>query len=638
MPTCIPYAGGIWHSGGPPNWGLANLTTPPITTIDPSASGPNDAIKDPRWRGSVNKSFGAGIAEDASFRAVWYETAGKRYLYFSWHVKFDSQPNSINDRLFVVIAPSAGGGTRPLVIEIQPFTDTGDHLTATAPDAILAGWRRSSAGSGGEAIGTREDFPDLPNWLTDDTKVWRMGAGTSQGFWAIHMRVPVDPAATDVNGDGGLRLTTSFNMWYELRIEEANRAAGTAVSGGVLRLNVPDGVSLTGGGVVFPHPDTSGQGENYTYGVVANINQISCPAVNGISIQYLDIGTTNSPDSFIHPTNTNTFFAKPRNNNTVDVPTGAINATFRLADWGSSRTDGRWTEIRSGVTNSGIIGQMSQATSANDCRFNQGNMSTTFPRVLVEPHQCMLVELSGAGLSFTTTSVVRNMDFIMNSKVVRPATISVEGLRPISSAPRDVYLAVETINMPARVDRDVGVFGPILRSSDSNDPRDPDPESFNNKMLRARAAIEESYNPAKFEAPAQRLSLILQALRDVGATTDDLDRLFPTYRVHVYYDTGETWTIGGETYPLLGLQPSFGFYAYHEGPLVGFRHTLRGAIRLAENYYLLRVPNNGSAKITTIIHGISPNEVDQVEPEEPIQGWPQKEGCLQRLLKLIGFK
>src|SRR6185369_11515058 len=99
---------------------------------------------------------------------------------------------------------------------------------------------------------------------------------------AIHMRVPVDPAATDVNGNGGLRLTTSFNMWYELRIQEATRAQGATVSGGVLRLNIPNGVSLTGGGTVFPHPDTSGQGENYTYGVVAGIDGISCPAVNGI--------------------------------------------------------------------------------------------------------------------------------------------------------------------------------------------------------------------------------------------------------------------------------------------------------------------------------------------------------------------
>ena len=636
MSTCIPYADGIWNMGGPPNWGLANLTTTPITTIDPVAPLPNDAIKDPRWRGSVNQSFGAGIAEDASFRAVWYETAGTQYLYFSWHVKFDSLPNSINDRLFVVIAPSSGGGTRPIIIEIQPFTDTGDHLTATAPDAILAGWRRSSVGSGGEAIGTREDFASLPNWLSDDTKVWRIGAGTPQGSWAIHMRVPVDPAATDVNGNGGLRLTTSFNMWYELRIQEATRAQGATVSGGVLRLNIPNGVSLTGGGTVFPHPDTSGQGENYTYGVVAGIDGISCPAVNGISIQVLDIGTTNTPDSFIHPTNTNILFAQPRNNTTAAVPTGAINATFRLADWGSTRLDGRWTTIQSGVTNSGIINQMSQATSANDCRFSRGNMSTAFPRVAVEPHQCMLVELSGAGLLFTTSSVVRNMDFILNSKYTRPATINVEGLKPISSAPRDVYLAVETINMPAKMERDLGLFGP-LSAIDLKRSDDSDTQSFQNKVFRARAAVEKNFDQAKHETPAQRLSLMLQALRDVDATTDDLDRLFPTYRVHVYYDTGETWTIGGETYPLLSLQPSFGFYAYHEGPLVGFNHQLRGAIRLAKNYYLLRVPNHGSAKITTIIHGIAPNETDQIEPEEPIQPWPQREGCFRQLLKLIGF-
>lgn len=642
MSTCIPYADGIWHMGGPPNWGLANLVTPVIDTIDATQPAVG-AIKDPRWRGAVNQSFGAGIAEDASFRAVWYETAGKRYLYFSWHVKFDSDPDSTIDRLYVVIAPSASGGTRPLVVDIQPFTDTADHLTAEPPDAIVAGRRRIVAGPNpGEGIGTNEVLGNLPDWL-NETRVWRSGTAAAQGQWAIHMRVPIDPAATDVDGDNGLRLTTSFNMWYEFRIAEAARAdaSGTGITGGVLRLNIPAGVSLTGGGTVFPNPNTAGQGENYTYGVVAGINGISCPAVNGISIQYLDIGTTNVPDSFIHPTNSNTFVARPRNNSGALVAASAINATFRLADWGSSRTDAAWTTIQSGVTNSGSIDSMTQANATNDIRFSRAGMAAAFPNVAAEPHQCMLVELSGAGLLFTTSSVVRNMDFVLNSKDVRPATISVKGLPPISSAPRDVYLAVEKINMPAQTQRDLGQFGPVM-VADVRPSHDDDQESLFNKVQAARTLVKRGFNPDKHAKPAQRLALMLDALREVRATPDDLDQLFPTYRVHVYYDTGETWTVDGATYPLLGLHPSFGFYAYHEGPLLGFNTQLRGAIRLAENFYLLRVPNNGSAKITTILHGISPGEENQMEPEEPIQAWPKPGegniGCLARLLAMVGMK
>jgi hypothetical protein len=297
-------------------------------------------------------------------------------------------------------------------------------------------------------------------------------------------------------------------------------------------------------------------------------------------------------------------------------------------------------------------GPLTQADASNDCRFTQGNMATTFPRVNVEPHQCMLVELSGAGLLFTTSSVVRNMDFVLNSKDVRAATISVEGLKPINSGLRDVYLAVEKVNMPEKTQQDTGFFSPVfgadrginIAAKASHDlgavATNQNPEDFNVKVATARAYIEQRFDSGKLKTPDQRLTLMLEALREAGANSNDLDRLFPTYRVHTYYDSGDTWTVDGKTYALLGLQPSFGFYAYHEGQLLGYNAQLRGAIRLTKNVYLLPVPNNGSAKVTTIIHGISPGEESQVEPEEPIQGWPKtkKPGCLARLLALIGIK
>ena len=65
-------------------------------------------------------------------------------------------------------------------------------------------------------------------------------------------------------------------------------------------------------------------------------------------------------------------------------------------------------------------------------------------------HQCMLVELSSADSSvvLTRSSIYVNMNVTRASVVREPARISIEGLAPTSSPPRDVYLYVQTFNMP----------------------------------------------------------------------------------------------------------------------------------------------------------------------------------------------
>jgi len=58
----------------------------------------------------------------------------------------------------------------------------------------------------------------------------------------------------------------------------------------------------------------------------------------------------------------------------------------------------------------------------------------------------------------------------------------------------------------------------------------------------------------------------------------------------------------------------------HEGDVLGWSHRLRGAIRLADRFYVLPVTNHGVARITTSIQALEPG--DMVEPDEPIQPWP----------------
>jgi hypothetical protein len=522
-------------------------------------------------------------------------------------------------------------------LELTPFNDTADHTAATALHSISAGRRRSIA-SGSDQIGSLEPFSNPPNWL-NETRAWRVGAHSSQGQWAIHMRMPIDPQATDVDGNNGLRLTDLFKMWYLFRIKTTTRAnqSNTDISGGgVLRLSWPKNVYLTGGGVVYPDPSVADNYESCSFG---SQTDPSCPANGGITIGDLDVGTTNSPSSYIDPANPNVFYAQPTNNGSSDVAKYAINATFRLANWGSvAQENAPWTTIQSGVCNSEIIPAGAKADATNDIRFNKDDMASVYPNVTAAPHQCMLVELSGAGLHFNPSSVYRNMDFIVNSKYSRTAEISVAGLKPIDKRPRDVYLAVETLNMPAKTSRDFEHFGHLAKETlnmTGTTSRDlgyfapvMDLKSNDDRLVwivgQAQKLIRERYKPHEHCSPEQRLDLLVAVLRAVGAGGSDLDHLFPTYRVHVYCDSGETWTVGGVTYPLLELQTSFGYHVYHEGKLIGFNHQLRGAIRVAKSFHVLRVPNNRSAKITTIIHGVSPDEREEIEKDEPIRAWPRK--------------
>jgi hypothetical protein len=90
---------------------------------------------------------------------------------------------------------------------------------------------------------------------------------------------------------------------------------------------------------------------------------------------------------------------------------------------------------------------------------------------------------------------------------------------------------------------------------------------------------------------------------------DEIEQFMPTYRVHVYYDTGETVDLDGVTYPVLRSQSSFGYYVEHEGDPFKWLHSLHGAEPISPefpHFYKLAVPDSGVAKVTTRIAALDP--------------------------------
>ena len=99
-------------------------------------------------------------------------------------------------------------------------------------------------------------------------------------------------------------------------------------------------------------------------------------------------------------------------------------------------------------------------------------------------------------------------------------------------------------------------------------------------------------------------------------TIEDLIKFVPTYRVHVYHDTGRRRNVKNGSRRILTPQSSFGYFLDHQGALEGWDARLQGAIRIAETFYLLRVDNNGTKKVNTVVQAREAG--DARLPEDPI--------------------
>ncbi len=594
---CIPRANGVPANPGPPIWWDVNDND----VLDfPSE---DDRLDDPRWRGAVGvdlTGYGTGATEQVVFRAL--HRSGN--LYLSWHVRvvprFDDENldtlyvglsmGELEDELGVIIKVTPHTASSSLPKMAQGFVDV-ETLVSTNNGMTWSSWEETGGGG-----------PATPKWVSDSTKVWFIEKPSSPGNyeWAIQMLVPINPAASSNLDNSGINLPNPFKMWFELRVVTPPEIAGG--DGQVIVYNYPDMVSTTSTPPIYPRPFM-------TWGDFCIEN---CPAASlltcaeGVSITSSQIGTTNPMPHRILLNDPNTFFAAPTNNTGGDIDAGNITARFRLANWGSLPN---WNDIPdpsllwrdipapggSTASNSGDIIDGADADiqlmpwELSVCeRFDY--LPDPYPLECGDPlpperfkkriHQCMLVELSGAaGLKFTPNSVYRNMDFVNASRFSREAEISVLGLGAdaLNRPKRDVYLYVETINLPRNLGSDRVPTNPDFKVG-------PSVRDINVPGVRDRPGIVST----------QQLSI------------DELALQRPTYVVHVYHDTGRRLRFGGADHPVLRPQSSFGYFVSHDGEIEGWEHSLAGARLIAPNFYKIEIPNDGVAVISTTIEAIEP--------------------------------
>jgi hypothetical protein len=303
---------------------------------------------------------------------------------------------------------------------------------------------------------------------------------------------------------------------------------------------------------------------------------------------------------------TNYFWAEPQFNGTPLANQNQVMARMHLSDWGSqvgTSTIGgpegaTWTQITA-VTNPSTlvtptdfvpngVGTGSSGAVATDtvefaCPTNTPTMTCNFATSRFQPadtngHQCIQVELApvpGSGVTISTPNAYRNMRFDSLSTKSWPATISIAGLQAITglAAPRWVYVMVYTHNMPA-----IGDLPVLLDTIDM--------------------AI------AQLSATTQ-VSILDFFFGSSMTSEQKLKSVWPTYDVHVFYDTGGTLKMRDGTI-LPWLAPKMVGYKYflnHSGALFGFAnaiHSMPGSpalTQIATDGYKVLIPNEGSIQI-----------------------------------------
>jgi hypothetical protein len=547
---CLPSPSGAPGRPWPPKF----LTAP---------DAPSRSLDDTAWTGALGIDIGFGTGTLSKFRGG--HSGNDNYL--SWIIYTDTSAAS-PDGLWVGFSDGAAQGHIFHITFNAGTPAPGDDLGKSDG----SGWK-SEYWTRGSPTDAWTKLANAPAWFDGDVRMWV--SGTSSYQWAVQMKVP-----RDATGTNGIKLPAQFEMWWQVE-----RFMGTIVS-------------------VYTWPDAT-QAPNPTLGVFPDYTQwglfdaSGAACSEGIAFDAGDIGVaTGGPGSMltnsINPRGANQMTVRPHNLDGTQVNANTIQARFRLANWGAQIADPEapWGDITGGgaVPNASAIPGLGTAdisfpwtpTTAERCLYTNQTGCPPGSPLDHDPHQCMQVilsALSGGPITFRNDSAYRNMDIAPSSRFVADAQIGSGkngGSRPLPSPDNhDYYLHVDVKNMPARID-------PEKRSEASGGGRSGGGLSVD----QAWAAIRY---PGRFQGQLPTLNQISDVL--------------PTYRVHTYQDTGKTMVRDGVRYKIVKQLTSFGYFADHQGPLVGWRSQIRAQDRGLEVIIpdkLYRVfPLFGIAHVTT---------------------------------------
>jgi hypothetical protein len=662
----------------------------------PSTGQPSFDLNDIRWLSAVQLALGEAGSSTAGFRALAYiDMEGNSFIYLTFRLRFVQALDSANDSVFLGLHKR--GSEEAIVIQMDAHS--GDHapggLPSTKPPYPFFGGKLWKTGfdTGNQDWGPwqlkRPIKSALPRWLQDSAYTWLQSAESAvlanqngivdhdpNNRWAIQLVIPITTQPT-VDDDLGPALGDDFDMWCLMR---------SALSTGAVVLhgeNRTDGIYTSQYDLIhdlFPKPNVwdecrihdrpvSSVPRVANVGARFNMHFAQAPLIEReVEIRgwsrvlyppplldvYLALEKINLPHKVQPGANEGRFL---ENRMKRLIAQGGLlaeklkNAQVRLSDDNIHSSDSR-LESR--------LSTLHQALA--EMGYSDRRGSSALHQLVRSLKRWLRAVRDKAGAAKQLASLFDALaDWLLASDFDAAAklTVFIAGLRQWSSSLNDDPASLElapavlqalrewlsTLKDDSRLlgpttslenwlnsDRGVKQLDVVLDELQESLP----PLRAGDKNLPVTLALL-AQGIARWLNGYERLDALVSALSDAGLTEDELDRLFPTYRVHVYQDTGERVTENGKPQPVLREQSSFGIYAYHDGSLEGWETKLQGATRIADKSYVINVPNDGTAKVNVHIQAVEPG--DERLPEDTKDTSPREEpcGCLCQIFKLLNI-
>jgi hypothetical protein len=594
-PTCFPVGGGgVPFQPGLPDWWTGGAT-----------------YDDPRWIHSYGYSAGP-----ESVNVLLDTTGANKALVLRWHVTGDAGGAASGDQVWV-------GFYNPTTTVGTVFQFTRDALANTSGGMVAAGVMSAHAwtqtGTAGWSSITVP--PTISAQARLDAFCDTATLPVTCDEWIIRARIPTTAAA------GGVDIGDTFRMWFELDADHGGTATTDVLKFPLGAATVdPTALPLT-----FPPPLGSGGSAAWTS--IDDTGAATCAP--GVDLQSEDITVDNALGSgtTIDINSPNAFHGRPNNATASTYAGNAIQARLRIADWGSSLgANPQWDPVpdpscaAATGPSASMVGPGAQfnlqcswtLTPGQRCDYGHDAGCTPDASGFRFPHQCIIADLTSPSVvvPFSTSSAWNNFDFDHASKLERLARIDIGALTP-----RDVYVYVQTNNMPAKFEEAPPATG------DPNGQGRPPSRTLSPAAKERMGALAGGLVPGRV---TEEQSRALQALVASGKLRySDVAKVMPTYTAYVWNDSGTTVKTQTGTAKLLSPQPAFTLFVSHDGALDGWKHALAGANgatvnEIAPNFYRIAVTHEGHVDVVTSIEALGPSH-------PPGQSW------LIWLIMLVGI-
>jgi len=587
-------------------------------------------LDDPRWAAAALTSFPNDATEtEAAYRVL----VDGNELSISWQALAGGDPNGI-DAVYLGIGNS--GGTNAWVIQLRPPA-SGVGVIGVTELTFL-----HKSGSTGSfefsASAAEHSFLKVPfAWRKNHTTP---AADLAVGAdWAINAKIDLADPNLGLSSTGHFRvyLATGISYGGTTTTDYKMPPVDCSVSSSGC-VSWPLGPST----LVSPVPvDTSTWADAWGAGTAGTPGAAQNECGGGVAIHPLDIETNNTPVNQLNrqPSvngGTNTFRATIHNIPAPVTAAAVVLARFSIADWGSVIADpmAPWDPIP------GSQGYVPPATDGGTATWNPIDSTTaridftcavqtgdTFcPKLVGDPHQCIMVELKkapGQGYTFTRAVASRNMNFGPASIIDQPSVISTRH-RDGTVEKGDVYIYLQKKNLPPAGKEPIWQDGKLMQVARQYAKSPPAlarlPRGANDKK-KLMAAMAEMPAPA-YKTIEDRLKLPVLSAEQALAET------WPTYEVHAFLDTGKVRKIGGKDIKILKPMVPYGIYVDHRGKLYGYDVKLSGMAgttleTISENFYRIKMNARGLAKLSNRIEAVEnatpgssttpPHEVTEAE-------------------------